>query len=132
MKKYLSWMLAAILVCSASVVMSSCGSDDDDEVSDVFTLSWDNEIIEEGNLTEVEIYTLERALCQEYHTEKISLSEAKSGTDKATQSLANDIKNNKWYAMGCKYYVYVKLYNSKEELVYSKQITVIDDQITIE
>ena len=30
MKKIFSWMLAAILVCGASVVVSSCGSDDDD------------------------------------------------------------------------------------------------------
>ena len=31
MKKIFNWMLAAILVCGASVVMSSCGDDDDDK-----------------------------------------------------------------------------------------------------
>jgi hypothetical protein len=132
MSKVLNWMFTAILLCGTVCGFTSCGSDDDDEAVDVFTLVWDNEVVEEGNLTEVEIYTLERSLHQQYNTQSITLSEAKANTDKAAQNLAKDIKEQRWYAMGCKYYVYVKLYNSKEELVYSKQITVIDDQITIE
>ena len=30
MKKFMNWMFAAILICGASVVMSSCGDDDGD------------------------------------------------------------------------------------------------------
>ena len=40
------------------------------------------------------------------------------------------VKEQKWYAEGCKYTVYIKLFNSKKELVYSRTIMVENDQIS--
>ena len=31
MKKYIKWLFAAIFICGASIVMSSCSKDDDED-----------------------------------------------------------------------------------------------------
>jgi hypothetical protein len=58
------------------------------------------------------------------------LSDAKLATDDVVKTIEGNIKAEKWYENGLKYNVYTKLYNSKEELVYSRTITVENDQIS--
>ena len=129
MSKIINWMFTTILLCGTVMCgLTSC-DDDNEETVDEFNLVWNLEMVETGSFSERDLEYLERELNDRYTTEKMTVSQAKTATENATQRIVKIIKDNQWYTMGCKYYVYVKLYDSKEKLVTSKTITVINNQV---
>ena len=129
MSKIINWMFTTILLCGTVMCgLTSCG-DDNEETFDEFNLVWNLEMVETGSFSERDLEYLERELNDRYTTEKMTVSQAKTATENATQRIVKIIKDNQWYTMGCKYYVYVKLYASKEQLVTSKTMTVINNQV---
>lgn len=132
MKRILCWMFAAILICGASVCMTSCGDDDDPLLSKEYSFDSTLEMITQGDLTDKDVTKLESNINRQKGSNKFnSLFDAKNALDNVVDELVIAIKNDKIYTSNSKYIVYVRLYDSQKYQVYQRVITVDGEKVTV-
>lgn len=125
-------MFAAILICGASVCMTSCGDDDDPLLSKEYSFDSTLEMITQGDLTDKDVTKLESNINRQKGSNKFnSLFDAKNALDNVVDELVIAIKNDKIYTSNSKYIVYVRLYDSQKYQVYQRVITVDGEKVTV-
>jgi hypothetical protein len=139
MNKLMNWMFTAILLCGTVMFgLTSCTKEETKFVDlnadvELYTMKSNYEIVSTGNLTEANLKTVRNVLDKSFVGEESArktLSDARSGVDAVVKNIENVIKDNDLFAQGLTYSIYVKLFDSKETLVYSKTVTVENDKIT--
>jgi hypothetical protein len=125
-------MFAAILICGASVCMTSCGDNDDPLLSKEYSFDCTLEMITQGDLTDKDVTKLESNINRQKGTNKFnSLFDAKNALDNVVDELVIAIKNDKIYTSNSKYIIYVRLYDSQKYQVYQRVITVDGEKVTV-
>ena len=125
-------MFAAILICGASVCMTSCGDNDDPLLSKEYSFDSTLEMITQGDLTDKDVTKLESNINRQKGSNKFnSLFDAKNALDNVVDELVIAIKNDKIYTSNSKYIVYVRLYDSQKYQVYQRVITVDGEKVTV-
>ena len=132
MKKIMNWMFAAILLCGASVCITSCDDDEDSLLSNEYSFDCTLEMVTQGELTSDNVATLEAYLNKQKSTNKFkSLYDAKNALDNVVDALVKDIDNRNLYSPGTKYIVYVRLYDSRKYQVYQRHVIVDGVSISV-
>jgi hypothetical protein len=139
MNKLMNWMFAAILFCGTVMCgLTSCTKEETKFVDlnadvELYTVKSNYEIVSTGNLTDANLKTVRNVLDKNFvgeESDRKTLSDARSGLDAVVKKVEDVIKTNDLFVQGLTYRIYVKLFDSKETLVYSKTVTVENDQIS--
>ena len=129
-------MAAVDLICMTmtSVVLTSCGDDDDSTpAKKEYTLKITLDIINQGELTQAKLAYLKTNFDNK-ETKNLftGFYDAKTATDEGVNVALGGIKDNQAYAAGCEYKVYFKLYDPDKSEVYKRTIYVIEDNYKVD